>query len=79
MWFFWEGPLYQPLLIEGDEIRDPAKFKHKYWNLYITMLWLYNVRAGAVKFPKKADFEPYHVVKKYTTFFFSSPRHRALT
>ena len=40
------------------------------------MLWLDHVRAGTVKFPKKADFEPYHVGKKYTTFSF--PKHVAL-
>ena len=25
---------------------------HEYWNLYVTMLWLDHVCAGAVKFPK---------------------------
>ena len=67
--------LCKPLLIGGEEICDsvPAKFKHVMnnetfmllccdWIMYVPALWIF----------QKADFQPFHVSKKYTTF--SSPR-----
>ena len=42
------------------------------WITYVLAQWNFNKKTTK----KKADFEPYHVSRKYTTF--SSPRHKGL-
>ena len=79
MWFFARNHSIKPSLIGGEEICNPvpAKFKHFTnietctllccdWIMYVPTLWNF----------QKADFEPYHVGKKYITF--SSLRQGAL-
>ena len=55
MWFFVTGSLYDSNSVEEVKFATctgEVRTRDSYCNLYVNMLWLDHVLAGAVKFPK---------------------------
>ena len=79
MSFFQEGITLRHELTGLSKICDPVSAKFKYVTNIETLRYCVVIRSHTCRhceISKKADFEPYPVGKKYTTF--SSLRHDVL-